>query len=151
MDENLEILRNVPAFSCIPLDRLKIYAYLSKRMNFKAGDFLFRHGDDDDRGYIMISGRAQMIREYEDHSIILGEFREGDFFGGLALLSDIKRLFSVKAVTDILCLTMNRESFRKLMIQFPEIAVRVLDIMIKRVVAMEERVLQSHVDHSVFG
>lgn len=151
MDENLEILRNIQAFSCIPMDRLRLYAYLSKRMHFKEGEFVFRHGDSDDKGYIIISGRVQVIREYQDRSLLLGEFQEGDFFGGLALLSDIKRLFSVKALTDTHCLTIDRESFRKIMIQFPEIAARVLDVMIKRIVIMEERLLQAQLDQIVYG
>jgi CRP-like cAMP-binding protein len=151
LDENLAILRGVPAFSRIPLPRLKLYAYLSKRACYQAGEFLFRQGDSDDHGYIVISGRAQLIRELKDHSVLLHEFIEGDFLGGLALFSDISRLFSVKAVTKLECLTLDRETFQKLLIQFPEVAIKVLDVMVKRVVQMEEKLLQAESDSSIFG
>lgn len=151
LDKNFEILRAIPVFSAIPMQRLKLYAYLSKRACYGPGDFLFRQGDYDNRGYIISSGRAQVIREYPDHSVLLHEFGEGDFLGGLALLSDIPRLFSVKALTRLECLTLDRESFRKLLIQFPEIALKVLDIMIKRVVQMEEKLIQSETHECVFG
>ncbi len=151
MSVNLEIFRNVAAFSGIPIDRLKLLAYLSKRVHFKAGEFVFHHGDLDDKAYLILSGKVQVIREFSDHSILLHEFKEGDFFGGLVLLSDIKRLFSIKAVTDLECLTINRESFQKVLMQFPEIALKMLDPMIKRMVQMEEQLLQTQSNQCIYG
>lgn len=151
LEANLEVLRGVLVFSGIPIERLKLYAYLSKRACYHPGEFLFRQGDSDDHGYIIISGRAQVIRELKDHSVLLHEFSDGDFLGGLALLSDIRRLFSVKAVTCLECLTLDRESFRKLLVQFPEVAVKVLDVMIQRMVQMEEKLLQAESHECVFG
>jgi len=143
LSQNLETLRTVPVFAPIPLEKLKLYAYLSRRVCYRAGDFLFRTGDLDDRGYIILSGRAQVIRDFLDHSILLDELKEGDFFGGLALLGNTQRLFAVKALTDLECLTLDRASFRKLLTQFPEVAIQVLDLMIQRVVEMEEKLLKS--------
>jgi len=148
---NLDILRGVPIFSGIPLERLRIYAYVSGRVCYRAGEFLFRQGDSDDRGYIVINGQVQVVRELQDHSVLLNEFKPGDFFGGLALLSDIKRLFSARAVTYLECLSLDRESFRKLLVQFPEVGVKVLDMMIKRVVEMEEKLLSSQVQECLYG
>jgi CRP-like cAMP-binding protein len=141
LEENLEILRNVPAFAGIPLERLKLYAYLSRRIPYGEGEFLFRQGERDDRGYIVISGQAQLVREYANHSAFLEILNEGDFFGGLALLADIRRLFSAKAITPVECLTLDRESFRKLLVQFPELAIKVLEVMIKRIARMEEKLM----------
>jgi len=151
LDANLEILRNVHAFSGIPLPRLKLYAYLSRRMCYKAGEFVFRQHDSANRGYIIVSGKAQVIREYKDHSLFLNELQEGDFFGGLALLSEVKRLFTVKAVTNLECLTLDRESYRRLLAQFPEVAVKILDTMIKRIVQMEEKLFEEKLHECVYG
>ena len=149
LDVNLEILRSVPVFSEVPLQCLRVYAYMSRRIYYKAGSFLFRQGDMDDRGYIILSGRAQVVRELKESSILLDEFREGDFLGGLALFSNIRRLFSVRALTDLECLTLDREAFQKLLVQFPSVAVSMLDVMIRRIVTMEERLLQS--EERVYG
>ena len=151
LDANLEVLRTIPVFSGIPLQRLKLYAYLCKRACYRAGEFIFHQGDSDDRGYILLAGKAQIVREYEDHSLFLNELREGEFFGGVALLSEIQRLFSVRATTSVECLTLDRESFRKLLVQFPEVGVKVLDLMIRRIVQMEEKLMQKHVHECVYG
>ena len=71
LDDNLNILRRVPVFSSIPIERLKLYAYLSKRMRYRAGEFVFRQWESGNRGYIVIRGKAQVIRELKDRSILL--------------------------------------------------------------------------------
>jgi CRP/FNR family cyclic AMP-dependent transcriptional regulator len=151
LDENLEVLRREPVFSEIPVQRLRVYAYLSRRMRYRTGEFLFRQGDRDSRGYILIGGRAQVIREYKEQSLILNELKEGEFFGGLALLADVQRLFSVRAVTAVECLTVDRESFRKLIVQFPEVAIKAIDMMVKRIVQMEEKLLELKVYECLYG
>lgn len=151
LDENLDILRQVPAFSGIPIDRLKVYAYLSKRMHFRAGDFVFRQGERGDLGYVVICGKGQVIRELKDHSILLNEFGEGDFFGALVLLSDTARLFSVRAKTDLDCLTIDRGTFQKLFLQFPESALKMVGIMLKRIVKMEEKLMQAKAEEFMYG
>lgn len=150
LEANLAILRNTPAFSGLPLERLKLYAFLCKRYRYRAGEFLFHQGDKDDRGYIIACGRAQVIREYKDHSYILSELHEGDFFGGLALLADIKRLFSVRAVTELEVVALDRESFRKILAQFPETSIKVLEVMIQRIAQMEEKLLEQHVHECTY-
>lgn len=151
LEENLEVLRRTSVFSEIPLQRLRLYAYLSRRMRFRPGEFLFRQGDRDDRGYILMAGRAQIIREYEDRSLILGELKGGEFFGGLALLANVQRLFSIRAVTAMECLTVDRESFRKLVILFPEVAIKALEMMVRRIAQMEEKLLEMKVHECFYG
>lgn len=151
LEENLEILRRVPILSAIPLQRLKLYAYLARRVSYNPGQFIFRQREPGDRGYVIISGRVQVVREFPDHSVLLNEFKEGDFFGGLALLADVNRLFSVRAVSPLECLTWDRESFRKILVQFPETALQIMDMMIKRIIQMEEKLLQTQVHECVYG
>ena len=141
----------MPIFSGIPIEQLKLYAYLSKRSHYRAGEFVFRQWESGNLGYVVISGKAQVIRELKDHSVFLNEYKEGDFFGGLALMSDSARLFSVKAVTDLECLTIDRETFQKLFVQFPEVGIKMLNFMIKRLVQMEEKLLQAKSDECMYG
>jgi CRP-like cAMP-binding protein len=142
LDENLEILRRVPAFSGAPLERLRLFAFMSKRLFFKAGTFIIRQNDPARHAYILISGKAQVIKEYKERSALLNEFTAGEFFGGLALLSDIKRPVSVRAVTDICCLSMDRESFMKTFSQSPEVILKIVDFMLKRHFQMYDKFLE---------
>jgi len=149
LEVNLDILRKVPIFSSIPIERLKLYAYLSKRMHYRPGEFVFRHWEGGNLGYVIICGRAQVIRELKTHSLFLHEYKEGDFYGGFALFADAPRLFSVRATTELECLTIDRETFRKLFLQFPEVGIKMLEIMVRRVIQMEEKLLQFEADYRV--
>lgn len=140
--QNLELLRQMDFFSALPLEALKVFAYLFTREKFKPGDHLLQQDDNDGKAFYIISGSAEVIREDERGETILGKFAPGDFLGGLALLGDMRRLFSVRAQTDLRCLVMTREKFTKAIEQFPELVPRVLEAMVREIRFWEERLLQ---------
>jgi CRP-like cAMP-binding protein len=55
----------------------------------------------------------------------------------------------VRATTDVEVLTIDRESFRKILRQFPELVEKILDVMIGRIVRMEEKLLERHIHECV--
>ena len=139
--ENLEILRQMDFFSALSLQALKVFAYLFTREMFKPGDYLFRQDDNDGTAFYILSGTAEVVRKDESGEFCLGKYGEGEFLGGLALLGDMRRLFSFKALTDMRCLVMTREKFIKAIEQFPELIPRVLETMVDRIRSWEERLL----------
>ena len=142
--QNLEELRQMDFFSALSIEALKVFAYLFTREKFKPGDHLIHQEDNDGKAFYILSGTAVVVREDERGETNLGEFGEGDFLGGLALLGDMRRLFSVRAQTDLLCLVMTREKFTKAIEQFPELMPRVMETMVKRVRLWEKRLLLEH-------
>ncbi|MGQ9485638.1 MAG: Crp/Fnr family transcriptional regulator [Desulfosoma sp.] len=144
LDDNLEWLRRTNVFSSIPLERLRLYALMCSRRRFRRGEFLFQQGQPDDKGYILVSGKVQMVRQYENHSVIVHDLEPGAFFGGLALFAKIRRLFGARAATDVEVLYIERETFRKILRQFPEATEKILEVMIRRIVLMEEKFLERH-------
>ena len=146
LEENLEALRGPDLFSAVPLDRLRLYAYMCRRERYRAGEFLFRQGEPATRGFVVLSGRVQIIREYPEKHVVLNQFGPGEFFGGVALLGDVKYVFSARAATDCDLVTLDRESFRKLLMQFPDVVMSLLDTIVKRIVSMEERLIRKQAD-----
>ncbi len=137
--ENLEILRQMDFFSALSLQALKVFAYLFTREMFKPGDYLFHQDDNDGIAFYILSGTAEVVRKDESGEFRLGKYGEGEFLGGLALLGDMRRLFSLKALTDMRCLVMTREKFTKAIEQFPDLMPRVLETMVDRIRSWEER------------
>ena len=138
--ENLEILRQMDFFSALSLQALKVFAYLFTREMFKSGDYLFHQDDNDGIAFYILSGTAEVVRKDESGEFSLGKYGVGEFLGGLVLLGDMRRLFSLKAVTDMRCLVMTREKFTKAIEQFPDLMPRVLETMVDRIRSWEERV-----------
>ena len=139
--QNLELLRQMDFFSGLPLEALKVFAYLFTREKFKPGDNLFEQDDNDGKAFYIVSGSAEIVRKDERGETILGKFVQGEFFGGLALLGDMRRLFSVRAQTELICLVITCEKFTKAIEQFPELMPRVLQATVARIRFWEERLL----------
>ena len=139
--QNLELLRQMDFFSALPLEALKVFAYLFIREKFKPGDHLFQQDDNDGKAFYIISGTAEVVREDERGETTLGKLAQGEFLGGFALLGDMRRLFSVRVQTELMCLVMTREKFTKALEQFPALIPRVLETMVKRIRLWEERLL----------
>ena len=99
--ENLNILREIYFFSTLPMDSLKVLAYLCARETYKPGDYLFRQGEDDGRAIYIVSGTAKLIHEREDEDLMIRDYSTGDYLGGLVLVGNMRRLFSLKAETGI--------------------------------------------------
>jgi len=137
-EENLSILREINFFSKLPLEMLKVMAYLCTRENYKAGDYLFRQNDDDGQAFYIISGVANLLRGDGGQSVVLQEFNANAFLGGLSLLGNSRRLFSLQARTDMTCLILTRQKFSKTMEQFPGIVPRVLQALVDSISSWEK-------------
>jgi CRP/FNR family transcriptional regulator, cyclic AMP receptor protein len=140
---NLEMLMHVPIFAGLPLEPLKVLAYLCKREIFKPGEAVFHQHEIDANAYCIIEGKAVLVLE-NDEEQKLSRFVESDFIGGLSMFYDMKRLFTLKAETRLVCLTLSREKFQKTLEQFPEILGRVFEGIVKSIYQWESRFVGEH-------
>jgi CRP/FNR family cyclic AMP-dependent transcriptional regulator len=144
--DNLEILRQTYFFSGLPLETLKIFAYLCTREIFRQGEHIFRQDEDDGRAFYIIDGRARLERDDDGKKIEIREYQTGEFLGGLTLLGETRRLFSLKSVTDTTCLVLNRGKFLKTMEQFPNLLARICNAVAKSIDTWEDRFLADRGD-----
>lgn len=140
-DENLAILREIYFFSELPLESLKVLAYLCTRESFKPGDYLFRQHDDDGQAFYIVSGEARLTREDESGTDTVRDFESGAFTGSLALLGAYRRLFSLQALADMTCLVLTRPKFVKVMEQFPAIQPKILQAVVGSIYSWEKKFL----------
>ncbi len=146
LEENLEILRQTYFFSGLPLETLKIFAYLCTREKFKKSEYIFKQHEDDGRAFYIIDGKARLQREDNGNARDIRECSVGEFLGGLTLLGELRRLFSLKATEDTICLVMEREKFSKALQQFPDIMPRIFKAVAKNIDSWEERFLAGRGD-----
>ncbi len=137
--ENLNILRQVDFFSALPLEAAKVLAYLCHRIHFKAGDFLFKQDDEDEQAYYIISGSARLFKIIADREQVVRDYEEGEFLGRLALMGAMRRLFSLRARTDMTCLTISREKFTKALERFPDVMPKLVKVIVENVYGWEKR------------
>ncbi len=147
LNQNLELLRQTYLFSGIPLETLKVFAYLCSRDNFKNGEYLLRQGEDDGQAFYIIRGHA--VLEREEGGIIreIRQVGEGEFLGGLSLMGSMQRLFSLKAVSETSCLILSREKFSRTLSQFHDLMPSFFKALVGGVDGWEKGFLSSRLDH----
>jgi CRP/FNR family transcriptional regulator, cyclic AMP receptor protein len=147
LDQNLELLRQTYLFSSVPLEALKVFAYLCSREKFKAGEYLFRQGEDDGQAFYIISGHAVLERKEGDTVREIRQCHEGEFMGGLSLMGSLQRLFSLRATSDIICLILARETFTRTLSQFQDLLPALIKALVGGVDGWEKGFLSKRADH----
>ncbi|MBI9077606.1 MAG: cyclic nucleotide-binding domain-containing protein [Desulfatibacillum sp.] len=135
--QNLDILRQVDMFSALPIESLKVFALMSSREKYKAGDLLFQQGEDDGQAFYIFSGQAELIYEEDGKEEIIRNVSAGEMVGAMAILGEVPRLFSLRALTAMECFLMERDKFRSTLEQFPDIMPKIIKTLIQKIHARE--------------
>jgi CRP/FNR family transcriptional regulator, cyclic AMP receptor protein len=107
---------------------------------FDGQQVIFREGDDSDTCYIVRSGHARAIRQHSDGRMItLARFGPGDIFGELAMFDDERRSATVEALDELSTLAIPGSAMRALLARHPEIAVKLVIALGRRLRAANER------------
>jgi len=144
--ENLEILRQIYFFSGLPLETLKVFAYLCTREKFKQDEYIFSQDEDDGQAFYIITGTALLERRDNAKTTAVREYKAGEFIGGLTLLGETRRLFSLKPDPETTCLVLSREKFSKTMRQFPDLLAKMCNAVAQSIDTWEERFLADRAD-----
>jgi CRP-like cAMP-binding protein len=107
-------------------------------VEMKAGDFVFREGDLGTEMYIINEGKVEILNQVGDEEQILAVLEKGDFFGEMSVLEDLPRAASARAVTDLRLLQINGSTFDQLLQGNPEIAVRMMRKLSRRLRETDE-------------
>ena len=105
--ELVELLRAIPIFAPLPPPQLERLARALVEVRVEPGGVLFEEGDRGDRFYVIADGRAAV--EVGDEPVRTIE--PGDFFGEIALLRDVPRTASVRALTALRLYALDPDTF----------------------------------------
>lgn len=96
------------------------------RIHFPGGTTIFTEGDLGAEMYVIHQGRVEIFQDAEGGERTLAVLEPGDFFGEISLLDDLPRSASARAISDAIVIEVRRSTFVDLLRQHPEIAVRML-------------------------
>jgi nitroimidazol reductase NimA-like FMN-containing flavoprotein (pyridoxamine 5'-phosphate oxidase superfamily) len=117
-DQTLEIeyARDVvySVFRELPAGNVATIASKLQTMEVDAGEVIVRQGAPADKFFIIVDGEAEVLREGDGEAETLNTLGRGDFFGEIAILRDLPRTATVRAVTPVTLLAMERDAFRAL-------------------------------------
>lgn len=103
-------LKQVPLFSSIPKSQIQKIARCFKVLKYHKNDIIYKQGDSSDSMYIIRTGSVKVFSESGQKSAEL-ELNRGDFFGEMALISELPRNTSVITTLDTTVFQLKRENF----------------------------------------
>jgi CRP/FNR family transcriptional regulator len=138
--ETARLLAAVPVFSTLGAEDLQRIAEVAVPRRFGPGQVVFREGDASDTCYVVRGGRCRAVREHADgRTITLANFGPGDFFGELAMFEEERRSATVEAVDELHVVGVLGGDMRRLMRQHPEISMRLVVALGRRLRETNER------------
>ncbi len=138
--DTVALLARVPVFEQLMPDDLDRVAGVAVPRAFAPHHVIFREGDDSDTCYIVFSGHARALREHSDgRQLTLAQFGPGDVFGELAMFDTERRSATVEAVDQLETVAILGGDMRHLMRRHPDIAVKLLGALGRRLRQANER------------
>ena len=126
-------LRQVDWLRGLNDDELKLLVPTVAVRKFGAGEMLIREGEQGDSMFIVRSGKAEVFAHTADgQTRHLRIYNRGDFTGEMALMTGEPRTASVRAITDVEVIEMDREGFIRLFKEHPDAAAGIGDIITAR-------------------
>ncbi len=126
-------LRQVDWLHGLSDDELRLLVPTVLVRQFGAGEMLVRSGEAGESMFIVRSGRAEVIGHTADGQIRhLAEIGRGVVTGEMALMTGEPRNASVRAITDVEVIEMDREGLTRLFKEHPDAAASIGDIITAR-------------------
>jgi MFS family permease len=105
--EPLELLRGIAIFTPLPTPILERLASLAAEVHVPAMTAVFTQGDAGDRFYVIAEGTATVEIDGAEANTL----SRGDFFGEIALLRDVPRTATIRAVDELRLFALERDDF----------------------------------------
>ncbi len=116
MAEQEEIMLRRAFGDALDEEALRTLHTAAEALSFSEGDTLVRQGEIGDALYVITSGRAQVSQKLDDgQEIVLDVLGPGQYLGELALLDQAPRMATCRALTPLIVLRLDQQTFVRLM------------------------------------
>jgi signal transduction histidine kinase len=141
----LDFLKKVELFAGLPPADLERLGQIVEEVKLPAGQELFAEGSPGDRAYIIQKGELEVVKSSDGHEVLLEVHanKPGLVIGEMALLEEAPRMASVRACSDTVLLSIQKEQFEHILETSPTASRAMLRMILQRSRNNEARLRQS--------
>jgi CRP/FNR family cyclic AMP-dependent transcriptional regulator len=147
LKQEFELLRRVPFFAEIEPAKLKLLAFMSERVAFDPGKPIVLQGDPADAAYLIIEGEAEVSVATPAGPVTVATFGANEIFGEIAILCNVPRTATVRAKSRLIALRIAREPFMRMVREFPNMAVSIMQELAHRLEATNNQLRAAVVEN----
>jgi CRP-like cAMP-binding protein len=142
-DVRLEVLSRVPFFAGLADEDLRRINRLFREQGFASGEAIYFAGDPAARLYVVAEGKVKLMRHtWAGKDVMLDMLAPGEFFGSLSTLRHDQYPDTAQSQTAACVLSIESEEFRDILKDYPQVALKVLDITSERLKSAHETIRQ---------
>jgi HEAT repeat protein len=141
--EKIMFLKRVPLFAKLSVDELKIISTITKEKPFEPNDTIIREFEQSNNMemYIIVSGRVVITKEGEGgKERVLTTLGAHEFFGEMSIFDNEPRSATIRAVEQVLTLSITQRDFRDMVVQYPRITFEIFRVFSMRLREADELV-----------
>ena len=132
-NDKVALIRSVPLFARCSKKELGEIASLADEIDLPENKSLIRQGERGREFFVLLDGEVDIVRD----GTKIDTMQSGDFFGEIALVSNVPRTATVIANTPIRVLVITDRDFRMLLEHTPQLQLKVLEALAERLAQLE--------------
>ena len=146
LNDEVNMLKQVPLLAGIAPAKLKLLALTSERQTYRQGEVLFRQGEPGDAAYVILQGTANVLAETANGEIKIADLSENTVVGEISIICNVARTATVRAESQVEVLRISKDHFMRLLTDFPDVALEIVRVLASRLsqTTMELTAERSH-------
>ena len=132
LEQEVELIRQFPIFSKIQPAMQKLLCFSAERLTYDAGQVMFNAGDTADAAYVVIDSTVEISVPTPSGPIVINTMTKNEILGEIAIVGDVPRTATAKAVTKLETLKISKELFIKIIRENPDAAIELIRILAAR-------------------
>jgi diguanylate cyclase (GGDEF)-like protein len=127
MNDSVRFLHSIEIFSLLSPEELEMIMDDFHFRTIRAGEMLFKEGDEGSELFIVQSGKVKTSIQLPDgNERELAVFTSGDFFGEMSIFDDAPRSATCRTVEQASLVCLRKEDFYSMIEENPEIAIKIM-------------------------
>ncbi len=143
LDQEVEMMRQIPLFSKIAPAMQKLLCFGSERLTYDPGQILVKVGDIADAAYVIMDGKAEVSVPGPRGPVVVNIMGKNEVIGEIAIFVDLPRTATVTATTKVEALRISKDLFINVVRQNPDAAIELIKILALRLANTTQQLIKN--------
>lgn len=126
LSSDVTSLQRIPMFRDVDTAKLKLIAIASQRANYRVGERLLKEGDRADTVFIILDGKARVMRSDGGEEVQIAEVETGAVVGEMGVVLDRPYSGTIVAETAVTALRIDKRTFLDLLNKVPQLSLALI-------------------------